>query len=84
MYREGTNFNRSFMDTVRRYGRVREMEFMNRYFILMKSPFVPLQFASLGLKLSSKGKISPEMPKLFGEGRFDAMFRKVEELKARP
>jgi len=24
------------------------------------------------------------MPKLFGKGRFDGLFRKVEELEARP
>ena len=84
MYKESTNFYRSFIDTVRRYGRVREMEFMNRYFLSMRNPFVPFRFASLGLKLLSKRKVSPEMPKLFGEGRFDALFRKVEELEAKP
>ncbi len=76
-------FYRCFMNTVQRYGRVREMEFMNRYFLSMKNPFLPFKFASLGMKLMGKGKVSFEMPKLFGEGRFDAMFRKVEELEAK-
>jgi len=84
IYKDSTNFYQSFIDTVRRYGRIREMEFMNRYFLSMRSPFVPFRFASLGLKLLSKRKVSPEMPKLFGEGRFDALFRKVEELEAKP
>lgn len=83
MYKESTKFYKSFIDTVRRYGRVREMEFMNRYFLSMKRPFLPFRFASLGVKLMSKGKVSIEMPKLFGKGRFDAMFRKVEELEGK-
>ena len=69
------------MDTVRRYGRVREMEFMNRYFLSMKNPVLPLGFTSLALKLMRKGKVPIEIPKLFGEGRFDRLFRKVEELE---
>lgn len=84
IYKDSTNFYQSFIDTVRRYGRIREMEFMNRYFLSMRNPFVPLRFASLGLKLLSKRKVSPEMPKLSGEGRFDALFRKVEQLEAKP
>ncbi len=83
MYKSSIQFYKSFMDTVRRYGRVREMEFMNRYFLAMKNPFLPFKFASLGLKLMGKGKVSLEMPKFFGKGRLDAMFRKVEELEAK-
>ena len=81
-FKQSANFYRAFMATVRRYGRMREMEFMNRYFLSMKSPLFPLQFASLGLKLMGKGKIPMEPPRLFGEGRFDRLFRKVEELEA--
>jgi heterodisulfide reductase subunit C len=84
IYKDSTNFYQSFIDTVRRYGRIREMEFMNRYFLSMRNPLLPLRFVSLGLRLLSKRKISPEMPKLSGEGRFDALFRKVEELEAKP
>jgi len=83
-FRQSSNFYRTFMDTVRRYGRVREMEFMNRYFFSMKNPFFPLGFASMGLKLIKKRKVSVEIPKLFGEGRFDRLFRKVEELEGKP
>jgi hypothetical protein len=36
------------------------------------------------MKLTVKGKVSPEMRKLFGAGKLDAMFRKVEELEAGP
>lgn len=83
VHKGSISFYRCFMNTVRRYGRVREMEFINRYFLSMKNPFLPFKFASLGMKLMGKGKVSFEMPKLFGEGRFDAMFRKVEELEAK-
>jgi len=83
-FRQSSNFYRTFMDTVRRYGRVREMEFMNRYFLSTKNPIFALGFASMGLKLMKKRKVSIEIPKLFGEGRFDRLFRKVEELEERP
>lgn len=84
-YKQSFNFYKTFMDTVRRYGRVREAEFMNRYFYSMKkNPFLPLGFASVGMKLMKKRKIPLEMPKLFGKGRFDGLFRKVKELEARP
>ncbi|MFH0844507.1 MAG: 4Fe-4S dicluster domain-containing protein [Pseudomonadota bacterium] len=81
-YKQSSNFYRTFMDTVRRYGRVREMEFINRYFLSMKNPFFPLGFASVGIKLMKKRKVPLEIPKLFGKGRFDRLFRKVEELEA--
>ena len=82
-YKQSSNFYRTFMDTVRRYGRMREMEFMNRYFLSMKNPFFPLSFVPMGLKLMKKRKIPLEMPRLFGEGRFDRLFKKVEELEAK-
>ena len=85
-YKQSSNFYGSFMDTVRRYGRVREMEFINRYFLSMKNPFFPISagFVPVGMKLMKKRKISLEVPKLFGAGRFDRLFKKVEELEARP
>jgi heterodisulfide reductase subunit C len=84
-YKQSSNFYGTFMDTVRRYGRVREMEFINRYFLSMKNPFFPISegFMSVGMKLMKKRKIHLEMPKLFGEGRFDRLFQKVEELEAK-
>jgi len=80
--KKGTRFYGTFLDTVRRYGRVREMELMARYFLSMKSLILPLSFTPLGMKLMIKGKVSPEMPKLFGPGKLDAIYRKVEELEA--
>jgi len=83
-YKQSSNFYQAFMDTVRRYGRVREMEFINRYFLSMKNPFFPLGFMPVGMKLMKKRKIPLEVPKLFGEGRFDRLFAKVAELEAQP
>jgi heterodisulfide reductase subunit C2 len=76
-------FYRSFLDSVRRYGRVREMEMMARYFLAVKNPLMPMSFTPLGMKLMLKGKLSPQMPTLFSKGKLDALFRKVEELEAR-
>jgi len=79
---KGTRFYRSFLKTARRYGRIREMELMTRYFLAMKDPFLPLGFTPLGVKLLRKRKISPQIPRLSGPGKLDAIFRKVEELEA--
>jgi heterodisulfide reductase subunit C2 len=76
-------FYQTFLDTVRRYGRVREMEMMTRYFISLKNPITPIGFTRLGIKLMVKGKISPQMPSFSGEGKLEAIYQKVRELEAR-
>jgi heterodisulfide reductase subunit C2 len=81
-YKKSIRFYKSFMESVRRHGRVREMEFMTLYFLSMKNPLMPLQFAPLGMKLMSKGKVSFEIPSK-GNGDLEAIFRKVEELEQR-
>jgi len=75
-------FYRNFLDSARRYGRLREMELMARYFLSMKNPMLPLGFTALGMRLMAKGKLSPQMPVFFGTGKLDALYRKVEELEA--
>ena len=81
-YKKSIQFYKSFMESVRRHGRVREMEFMTLYFLSMKNPFMPFQFAPLGLKLMGKGKVSLEIPSK-GNGDLEAIFRKVEVLEQR-
>ena len=81
-YRESTNFYHVFADTFRRYGRMREMEFMARYFITT-NPFAALGLSGMALAMLSRGKIKPEMPKLGGEGRLDKLFARVAELEGR-
>ena len=79
---ESAKFYRAFMEIVRRYGRMRELEFMARYF-LTANPMGALAYAGLGLTLLSRGKAQVERPKLTGGGRFDALFARVEELENR-
>ncbi|GAB6904965.1 hypothetical protein JCM12296A_07990 [Desulfosarcina cetonica] len=56
-HRQPRLFYLQFLETVRRHGRIHEMDFMRRYFSALKSPTVPLSFAPLGLKLMGKGKV---------------------------
>jgi heterodisulfide reductase subunit C2 len=79
-YRTSTYFCREFINSVRRHGRVREMEFMALYLARLKSPLLPLRFASLGLKLIAKGKVPPQLPSN-GKGKLEALFTKVETLE---
>jgi heterodisulfide reductase subunit C2 len=75
-------FYKTFLATVRRYGRVRELELMTRYFLALKNPMVPLSFTPLGVKLMLKGKVSPQVPSFFAKGKLDDLYRKVQELEA--
>jgi heterodisulfide reductase subunit C len=78
--RSEIHFYRAFIDSVRRHGRVREMEFMTLYMARMKSPLLPLRFAPLGLKLVGKGKVPLQLPSR-GQGKLAALFTKVETLE---
>ena len=73
-------FYRAFIESVRRHGRVREMEFMTLFLARMKSPLLPLRFASLGMKLMGKGKVPLQLPSR-GQGKLEALFTKVETLE---
>ncbi len=79
-HRSSRLFYEKFMQTVKRYGRIREMTFMTRYFIAMKSPMVPLRFAPLGLKLIGKGKVEMGFDKSAATP-LDALFEKVAALE---
>lgn len=79
-HRAGTLFNRAFTDTVRRHGRVREVELMTRYFAGMKSPLLPLRFAPLGAKLFARGKVALQLPSK-GQGRLEPLFAGVAEME---
>jgi len=81
-YKKGIRFYKSFMDSVRRHGRVHEMEFMTLFFLSMKDPFLPLKFTPLGMKLMGKRKVGIEIPSR-EPNALDAIFRKVEEMEGR-
>lgn len=79
-FRRSSLFYDAFLDSVKKHGRVREMEFMTHYFVSLKNPLIPLGYASLGLKLMARGKIRPE----FGSGHgknLSALFKKTAELE---
>ena len=79
-WRESTTFYRVFADTMRRYGRMKEFEFMARYF-LSTNPFAAIQFTNMALTMFLRGKLRPEFPQLTGEGRLDKLFARVAELE---
>jgi heterodisulfide reductase subunit C len=77
---KSTLFYAVFNRVVRRYGRMREMEFMARY-LLTADPLGAVNYAGLGLTLLARGKVHPELPKLVGEGRLDRLYERVAELE---
>ena len=79
---ESTKFYKSFSDVMRTYGRMREMEFMARYF-LATNLFAAMPFSGMALTMFMRGKLKPELPKLGGEGRLDRLFNRVAELEGR-
>jgi heterodisulfide reductase subunit C len=80
LYKQSNRFYKSFLESVRRHGRVRETEFMTLYFAAMKNPFLALKFAPLGMRLMGKGKVYLQIPSK-GDGALDPIFRKVEEIE---
>lgn len=79
-YRRSTLFYQSFVQSIRRHGRVREMAFMTHYFARLKHPMVPLHFAPLGLTLIRKGKVPLHLPSR-GSGKLEALFSKTEQME---
>jgi heterodisulfide reductase subunit C len=73
-------FYQEFLGSVRRHGRVREMEFMTLYFTHMKNPLLPIRFTSLGLKLLNKGKLPLQIPSK-GSGKLNTLFQAVDEVE---
>ena len=81
-YKHSMLFYKNFIRSVRRHGRVREMEFMTNYLTALNSPLAPFRFASLGIKLIRKRKISFKLPSK-GRRPLETIFQKVEELENR-
>jgi heterodisulfide reductase subunit C len=79
--RKNSAFYRSFMDNARKYGRIQELALMNGYFLKMRDPLLPMQFAGLGFKLMRRGKVRP--PSSAMKGRLEPIFNKVEEMEGR-
>jgi heterodisulfide reductase subunit C len=79
-YKTSILFYKNFIRSVRRHGRVNEMEFMTYYFAALRDPLAPFRFASLGMKLMTKGKISLKWP-LRARTPLEKMFQKIAELE---
>jgi heterodisulfide reductase subunit C len=79
-YRSSDLFYGSFIQSVRRHGRVREMEFMTLYFVQLKNPILPFRFAPLGLKLMARRKV-PLQALSRGTGKLEMLFNRVEEVQ---
>jgi len=82
-YKPSTLFYKNFIHSVRRHGRVDEMEFMALYFAALKNPLTPLKFSPVGLKLLAKGKVSI-LPHLRAKHPLEAIFRRIETLEESP
>lgn len=82
-FRQSARFYASFLESVRRHGRVRETEFMTLYFLAMKNPLLPMKYAPLGLKLMGKGKVKMALPTGAGRGGLGAIFDKAAEMEGR-
>lgn len=82
-YRKTADFYRCFLDSVRKHGRVKEMEFMTMFFISARNPLLPLRYASLGLRLMIKGKTPIEPPLPVKNEKLGRLFKKVREVEER-
>jgi heterodisulfide reductase subunit C len=84
-YKPSTAFYGRFMDTIRRHGRIRETEFISRYFLSMtpSKPMLPLSYTGLGFKLFRKGKMAIEYPFAApGKRSLEKVFQKAESMEA--
>lgn len=79
-HRSSVLFYKAFMKSVQKHGRVSETEFMLRYFVSMKNPLLPFEFAPLGMRLLGKGILPLSVP-VKGNPRLATLFRKVSELE---
>jgi heterodisulfide reductase subunit C len=79
-YRHSSLFYESFIRSLRRHGRVSEMEIMINYFAGLMSPLAPFRFVSLGIRLMLKGKISARWPRT-PRMPLEKIFQKVNELE---
>ncbi|MFO7751552.1 MAG: 4Fe-4S dicluster domain-containing protein [Desulfobacteraceae bacterium] len=80
-YRVSAHFYSSFMESVRRHGRVRETEFLTLYFMAMKNPLLPMKITPLGIRLLKKNKVKFEMPSKPGTGNLTRLFEKVSQME---
>jgi len=78
-------FYEAFRDTVRRHGRLHEVELMTTFFGRAKR-LGAIGYTRLGFTLWRKGKVSLDASavNIRGLDQIEAIYRKVEELEAKP
>lgn len=78
-------FYEAFRDTVRRHGRLHEVELMTTFFGRAKR-LGAVGYTRLGLTLWRKGKVSLDASRvnIRGLDQIEAIYRKVEELEVKP
>ena len=77
-FRPSRDFYRHFLSSIRRRGRVNEMEIMTMYMLSRMNPLLSLKFAPLGWRLTVRGKVG------LGGGRgkgLEKIFNKAAELE---
>jgi len=79
---DSARFYQSFMEVVRRYGRMQEMQTMARW-LLRTNPFRAFSFASFGLALLRRGKMPLFPHRIHGVDQIQAMYRKAQEIRER-
>ena len=84
-FKKSRVFYRQFLESVRRHGRVNESELMALFFLEMKNPVLPFQYAGMGIQFLRRKKISLPFSGKKGSGdRTDGLekiFEKVHELE---
>jgi len=82
-YKKTHKFYQEFIKSVCRHGRVNETEFMSLFFWSMKNPMLPFSYASLGLKLMGKKKVSITDLNFLkkDQNNLNKIFDKVRELE---
>ena len=83
LFKKSHKFYQEFIQSVRRHGRVNETEFMSLFFWSMKNPVLPFEYASLGIKLMQKRKVSIPKPNIWkkDKNRLTKIFSKIKELE---
>ncbi|RPH50936.1 MAG: heterodisulfide reductase [Desulfobacteraceae bacterium] len=81
VFKTGLCFYGNFLESVRKHGRVWELEFMSMYFISIKNPLIPLRYTSLGLRLFSKGKLSVRPHAAGRTMSLEKLFLKTKEVE---
>jgi len=72
-------FHSAFLSSIRRHGRVAEMEMALAYYLKAEGPAGLIKQAGKGLEMFLKGKIKPIPSRVGGLGQVKSLFKKAEK-----